>query len=158
MPIQSFQAHYQKPKLKRIATFCTLPAQVYYYLLHPTCLGGITTYSNLPAQVVLLPISVTRFGKICKVLVNFLEFIYYLGKFWAYLWSILYAIGKNFIYVNCQMLKKYLAIWSHLLHPTCLGGIATYCTLPLPSQVVLLPIAPYLPRWYVLPIAPYLPR
>ena len=54
-----------------------------------------------------------RFGKIFKVLGNFLRVFFLSGKILDWLWQILYAIGQVFIDVNDRMLINNLAIWSH---------------------------------------------
>ena len=57
--------------------------------------------------------SVTRFGKIFKVLGNFSRVYLLFGKIVNPLWQILYTFGQIFIDVNDQMLKNNLASRSH---------------------------------------------
>ena len=54
-----------------------------------------------------------HFGNILSILGNVLKVYFVFGKPLNLLWQILNAIGLIFIDVNGQMLKYYLAIWSH---------------------------------------------
>ena len=58
-----------------------------------------------------------HFGKIFKVLGNFLRVYFLIGKLLEWLWQIFNSIGKVFNAVNGQMLKNNLATWSHCVPP-----------------------------------------
>ena len=73
------------------------------------------------------PSSVTRFGGISPFWQNlhslrqFLSVYLLFRKILERLWQISNAIGQVFIDMNGQLLKNYLAIWSHCPPPSSLG-------------------------------------
>ena len=58
-------------------------------------------------------VEISPFGKIFKVLDNFLRVYLLFGKILDRLWQMLHAIGQVFIDINGQMLKNNLFIRSH---------------------------------------------